>query len=42
MGNVMGEVIARSVEEAIKNKCPFLLLPLLKSPSFPLHFLILI
>ena len=26
MGNVMGEVIARSVEEAIKNKCPFLLI----------------
>ena len=26
MGNVMGEVIARSVEEAIKNNCPFLLI----------------
>ena len=26
MGNVMGEVIARSVEEAIKKKCPFLLI----------------
>ena len=26
MGNVMGEVIARSIEEAIKNNCPFLLI----------------
>ena len=26
MGNVMGEKIARAIESAIKNKCPFLLI----------------